>query len=240
MPSTWILLIALLVLHTSVDAQFPPKTRPLTVVDSKFGKHVTLSYEKQSICETTPDVDQYTGYVHLPKGTLGDLGISQNYPMNTFWWYIEARKSPDTAPLTIILDGGPGASSLSIMLQDNGPCRVAEDSNSTFLNPWSWNGVSNVLYVDQPMQVGFSYDTLTNCTSDLNSYDVEPLVINSEHPIPTQNNTFQIGTLASQKQSHTSNSTRNSARAFWYFTQVWLETVCILPANVKHSIAKFD
>ncbi|KAK0754551.1 Alpha/Beta hydrolase protein [Schizothecium vesticola] len=42
----------------------------------------------------------------------------------------------------------------------NGPCIVQPDSNSTVLNPWSWNKVSNMLYIDQPVQTGFSYDDL--------------------------------------------------------------------------------
>ena len=41
-------------------------------------------------------------------------------------------------------------------LSENGPCFVNKDSNSTYLNPWSWNNEVNMLYIDQPVQVGFS------------------------------------------------------------------------------------
>jgi len=42
------------------------------------------------------------------------------------------------------------------LLQENGPCFVGSDSNSTYLNPYSWNNEVNMLYIDQPVQVGFS------------------------------------------------------------------------------------
>lgn len=41
-------------------------------------------------------------------------------------------------------------------LAENGPCFVNADSNSTYLNPWSWNNEVNYLVLDQPNEVGFS------------------------------------------------------------------------------------
>ena len=46
-------------------------------------------------------------------------------------------------------------------LGGNGPCRVLGDSKTTKVNEWSWNSHSNMLYIDQPVQAGFSYDTPT-------------------------------------------------------------------------------
>lgn len=44
------------------------------------------------------------------------------------------------------------------LLQENGPCRINNDSNSVTLNPFSWNTNANVLYIDQPIGTGFSHD----------------------------------------------------------------------------------
>jgi hypothetical protein len=43
--------------------------------------------------------------------------------------------------------GGPGSSSMIGLFQENGPCSVNTDSNSTTLNPWSWNREVNVSLV---------------------------------------------------------------------------------------------
>jgi carboxypeptidase C (cathepsin A) len=65
-----------------------------------------------------------------------------------------------------------GCSSLVGMLTENGPLRVvAAEGNSplnvsVIENGWSWNRFANVLYVDAPAGVGFSY---SNTSSDYNT-----------------------------------------------------------------------
>lgn len=129
----------LLLLCQTVLAGFPASPEGVSVLQSRFGDNVTISYKETYICETTPGVRSFAGYVHLPPGSLSDLGEEQDYPINTFFWFFEARKNPDTAPLSIWMNGGPGSSSMLGLLVENGPCYVNSDSNSTRLSEWSWN-----------------------------------------------------------------------------------------------------
>jgi hypothetical protein len=135
-----------------------------------------------------------------------------------FFWYFESRKSPQSAPLSLYLGGGPGATSLGGVTAENGPCYINPDSNSTTLNPWSWNNKVNMLYLDQPVQVGFSYDELVPSVQDLLTGAITP-ADGSE----TSSATSLTGILPSQNSSSTANTTANAARIIWQFTQIWLQ-----------------
>ncbi|KAJ9606535.1 hypothetical protein H2200_008543 [Cladophialophora chaetospira] len=153
-----------------------------------------------------------------------DLGVDQNYTINTFFWFFESRKDPANAPLSIWMNGGPGSSSMIGLLQENGPCNINHDSNSTTLNPWSWNNEVNMLYIDQPNQVGLSYDILVNGTQDLTDPSGDVVTDDFSNGVPQQNNTFIVGTFPSQILSSSANGTTNAARALWHFAQVWFQT----------------
>ncbi|KAG6329228.1 hypothetical protein ID866_9862 [Astraeus odoratus] len=115
---------------------------------STIFKDTSVRYIMDSgICETTPGVTQYSGYI-----TVGNN-------MSMWFWFFEARHSPETAPFTLWLNGGPGCSSMIGLFQENGPCQVNPDGMTTSLNPYSWNNVSNMIYIDQPIGSGFSYGT---------------------------------------------------------------------------------
>ena len=162
------------------------------------------------------------------------MGGYNNYSINTFFWFFESRKDPANAPLSIWFNGGPGASSLLGALQENGPCRINDDSNSTSLNPWSFNNEVNMLYIDQPNQVGFSWDILTNGTLDVVQNVIQPQ--DFSHGIPEQNNTFYVGTFPSQNPSNTANDTQNAAKALWIFAQTWFQE---FPGNIPSTIHSF-
>ncbi|KAL7624533.1 hypothetical protein AAE478_006098 [Parahypoxylon ruwenzoriense] len=212
---------SLAVVASSARAQFPPTPEGVTVLESRFGDGVTISYKEPGICETTPDVKSYAGYVHLPPGSLADLNETQEYPINTFFWFFEARNNPQNAPLSIWLNGGPGSSSLYGLFTENGPCYVNADSNSTTLSQWAWNNEVNMLFLDQPTQVGLSYDTLQNITQDLVTGEVVRL--DESDPIPEQNTTLLVGTYPSQIRNQTARGSRNAAIALWHFAQTWFQ-----------------
>ncbi|KAF4556367.1 Serine carboxypeptidase-like protein 3 [Elsinoe fawcettii] len=208
------------------SAQFPPPRTGIKEVESKYHAGVKISYKQSDVCETTPGVKSYSGYVHLPPHALNERHENQSYPINTFFWFFESRKDPENAPLSIWLNGGPGGSSLMGALTENGPCFVGNDSNSTYLNPWSWNNEVNLLFIDQPVQVGYSYDTATNITKSLaesSMFEEQITVLEEGAPIPEQNLTLLVGTTGSQQALYTANSTRHASHAFWHFAQTWFQ-----------------
>lgn len=82
-----------------------------------------------------------------------------------------------------------------------------------------------MLYLDQPTQVGFSYDTATNGTRVVWEEDGvhwETIPTNfTETGIPETNLTYHYGTFASQDLSKTANTTAFAAHALWHFAQAW-------------------
>ncbi|TFK31316.1 alpha/beta-hydrolase [Crucibulum laeve] len=121
-----------------------------TKFSSSLLDDVDLRFVSDSgVCETTPGVHQISGYI--------DVGTN----MSMWFWFFESRTSPETAPFTLWLNGGPGCSSMIGLFQENGPCTVNPDGNTTTINPFSWNNISNVIYIDQPIGTGFSFGTDT-------------------------------------------------------------------------------
>jgi len=81
-----------------------------------------------------------------------------------------------------------------------------------------------MLYIDQPDQTGLSYDILANGTQDLTDASGNVTISDFSSGVPTQNNTFLVGTFPSQLLNSTANGTTNAARALWHFAQVWFQT----------------
>ncbi|MCD7446729.1 hypothetical protein HAX54_015633 [Datura stramonium] len=68
-------------------------------------------------------------------------------------------------PLYIWLNGGPGCSSLAYgAFQELGPFRVNSDGKTLHKNAFAWNHAANVLFVESPAGVGFSY---SNTSTDV-------------------------------------------------------------------------
>jgi hypothetical protein len=107
---------------------------------------------------------------------------------------------------------------MNAVIEENGPCMINKDSKSTRANPWSWNNHVNMLYIDQPVQVGFSYDKLINGTLNLITKDFTEVTNGN---FGKTDATILAGTFPSQKPMFTANTTAISARTLWHFSQVW-------------------
>ncbi|EAQ88636.1 hypothetical protein CHGG_05255 [Chaetomium globosum CBS 148.51] len=180
---------------------------------------ISLLAARTRICETTPGVKSYSGYINFPANTTE----GRPYDIHTFFWFFEARNHASRAPLSLWLQGGPGAPSTPSAVGGTGPCYVADNSRDTTLNPWSLNNEVNLLYIDQPVQVGFSYDKLVSGTIDetLLPYVVSPLAGDAQ--APELNSTFLRGTFSSQDPMSAPNTTATAALAAWHFMQIWMK-----------------
>lgn len=177
-------------------------------------------YDQTYVCETTPGVKSYSGYVHLPSRLLDDDQGRDSYNVSMFFWFFEARHNASNAPLAIYLAGGPGESSIYTAANgESGPCYTNADSNSTSINPWSFNNHVNMLYIDQPNMAGFSYDSLINGTLNLIDGTITPMSASSDfQPDPVT----LSGVFPSQNSNHTVRTTAFGARTLWSFMQTWL------------------
>ncbi|MBA0571804.1 hypothetical protein Golob_002178, partial [Gossypium lobatum] len=98
---------------------------------------------------------QFSGYVTVNKVAGRAL----------FYWLTESPNSPSSKPLVIWLNGGPGCSSVAYGASEEiGPFRINKSASGLYLNKFSWNNVANLLFLETPAGVGFSY---TNRSSDL-------------------------------------------------------------------------
>ncbi|GLT48401.1 hypothetical protein SLA2020_220310 [Shorea laevis] len=83
-----------------------------------------------------------------------------------FYYFVESPENSSTNPLVLWLNGGPGCSSFGYgAMMELGPFRVMSDGKTLFLNNYSWNKVANVIFLESPAGVGFSY---SNISSDYN------------------------------------------------------------------------
>lgn len=109
------------------------------------------------------------------------------------------------------------------LFQETGPCHVVEIADGqigTQAREWGWDRSSNVIYIDQPNLVGFSYDVLTNGSLDLltSALDFPPSMV----PSGQSANSFLNGTFSSNNSSATANTTGIAAHAIWHMLQGFL------------------
>ncbi|KAK6289491.1 hypothetical protein POUND7_001032 [Theobroma cacao] len=102
----------------------------------------------------------YSGYVKVDE-------------KNLFYYFVVSERNPSKDPVVLWLNGGPGCSSFDGFVYEHGPFNFQEGKPkrslpTLHLNPYSWSKVSNIIYLDSPVGVGFSYskNTSTYITGD--------------------------------------------------------------------------
>ncbi|CCC70696.1 hypothetical protein NCAS_0F02120 [Naumovozyma castellii] len=92
-----------------------------------------------------PNVTQYTGYLDVEEDDK-----------HFFFWFFESRNDPKNDPVILWLSGGPGCSSMTGLFFELGPSSLGKKLKPIH-NPYSWNSNASVIFLDQPVNVGFSY-----------------------------------------------------------------------------------
>jgi carboxypeptidase C (cathepsin A) len=87
-----------------------------------------------------------------------------------------------------------------------------------------------LLYIDQPDQVGLSYDVPTNLSYNLVNQSFSPL---SPVPDGRPNYSFLNGTFSSNNPSSTANTTQIAANAVWHFLQTFLASFPVYNPGIK-------
>ncbi|KAG5014420.1 hypothetical protein JHK85_020556 [Glycine max] len=129
------------------------KTMAITVVllQLSFSLEIfCLSYHADRIVRLPgqPNIgfQQFSGYV-----TVDDMKHKA-----LFYYFVESETDPASKPLVLWLNGGPGCSSLGVgAFSENGPFRP--NGEVLIKNEYSWNRETNMLYLETPVGVGFSY-----------------------------------------------------------------------------------
>ena len=83
--------------------------------------------------------------------------------------FAESMDSPETDPVVIWFNGGPGCSSMLGMMQELGPIVVDDGEDYFKTNPHPWNERANVLFLESPAGVGWS---TAGTTADLSTNDM--------------------------------------------------------------------
>ncbi|XP_031268538.1 serine carboxypeptidase-like 25 isoform X1 [Pistacia vera] len=113
--------------------------------------------------------DRITALPGQPKVSFqqfsGYVTVNQAVGRALFYWLTEATTLPLSKPLVVWLNGGPGCSSVAYGASEEiGPFRINRTASGLHLNKFSWNSVANLLFLETPAGVGFSY---SNRSADL-------------------------------------------------------------------------
>ncbi|XP_022547835.1 serine carboxypeptidase-like 15 isoform X1 [Brassica napus] len=103
----------------------------------------------------------------------GYIGVGEGEEDQLFYYFIKSERNPEEDPLLVWLAGGPGCSSFSGLVYENGPLAFKVETYngsvpSLVSTTYSWTKVANIIYLDQPVGTGFSYsrNQLSDTPSD--------------------------------------------------------------------------
>jgi carboxypeptidase C (cathepsin A) len=100
----------------------------------------------------------------------GYLDLASNPLKKLHYILVDSERDPSNDPVVLWLNGGPGCSSLEGFSVELGPASFIPGSTDATVNPHRWNKNANVIFLESPAGVGFSYNDDPN---DRNYEDVK-------------------------------------------------------------------
>eukprot|EP00884_Botryococcus_braunii_P006077 jgi/Botrbrau1/15470/Bobra.43_2s0092.1 len=92
-----------------------------------------------------------------PEQVAGYFTLNRTYDAHMFYFYFESRSGDSSKdPLVLWMTGGPGCSSELAVFYENGPFHIKKDLTLE-PNDYGWDVGHNIIFVDQPVNTGFSY-----------------------------------------------------------------------------------
>ena len=127
--------------------------KSLTLIISLVLFQSIYTYKEEDKVQSLPDY-AYNGTLY--SGYLDVSDIKKfHYMLNI------AEGDAEKKPLVVWFNGGPGCSSLDGWANEHGPMLLDDDGNFQ-LNNYSWVKEANMLYIESPGNVGFSYINSTS------------------------------------------------------------------------------
>ncbi|KAL3517890.1 hypothetical protein ACH5RR_020479 [Cinchona calisaya] len=124
---------------------------------------VSLSVLSQSAPETAlvTSIPGFNG-TFPSKHYAGYVTVDESHGRKLYYYFVVSERNPSKDPVVLWLNGGPGCSSFDGFVYEHGPFNFEAGKTSRslptlHLNPYSWSKVSNIVYLDSPAGVGFSY-----------------------------------------------------------------------------------
>lgn len=138
-----------------------PQTSVGTKLEHNQDRAFTCGQQKMDKIRALPGQPSKVGF----KQYAGYVNVHAQDGRALFYWLTEAVGDASTKPLILWLNGGPGCSSIAYGASEEiGPFRISKNGTGLHMNEYSWNKVANLLFLESPAGVGFSY---TNTTTNL-------------------------------------------------------------------------
>eukprot|EP00618_Florenciella_parvula_P001494 CAMPEP_0119483160 /NCGR_PEP_ID=MMETSP1344-20130328/10690_1 /TAXON_ID=236787 /ORGANISM="Florenciella parvula, Strain CCMP2471" /LENGTH=538 /DNA_ID=CAMNT_0007517629 /DNA_START=73 /DNA_END=1689 /DNA_ORIENTATION=+ len=130
--------------------------------------------------ESAPDADAVP---HLPDYGVPPSPMWSGYldasaaedGTKLHYWYSQMENTTTTAgagsPVVLWLNGGPGSSSILGMLQEMGPVLI-NATGGLMQNPYAWTKQANLLILESPAGVGYSYCAAMATGGDCHNTDI--------------------------------------------------------------------